>query len=103
VPEGVKYEIIAAICLFLTGVSCAIFGNLLLYVIVGRINEKVPENQKVSYLGWHPDKYRRVLKEHRRLYPESRSRLYLHLLTWGGFALGIVGFILLCLAGRSMQ
>jgi hypothetical protein len=50
------------------GASFAIMGNMLAYVIVGRINERVPESERVSYLKWDL----RIRKKHREIYPDSK-------------------------------
>jgi hypothetical protein len=50
------------------GASFAIFANLLSYVLVGRINERVPQNERVSYLWWDA----RIRNKHQELYPESK-------------------------------
>src|SRR5260370_42543547 len=48
--------------------SVAVLGNMLAYVIVGQINERAPENERVSYLLWDL----RIRKKHKQLYPGSK-------------------------------
>lgn len=41
---------------------------MLSYVMVGQINQRLPENERISYLWWDL----RVRKKHREMYPESK-------------------------------
>jgi hypothetical protein len=50
------------------GAGLAISGNLLAYVMIGQINQRSAENERLSYWGWDL----RIRKKHRQLYPESR-------------------------------
>jgi hypothetical protein len=59
------------------GAGFAILANMLALIIVGEINQKVPEDRQVSYF-WHGSTIR---KQHRLFYPESKLVLFLDLCT----------------------
>ena len=67
--------------------SFAIFANMISYVMIGKINELVPENEKISYLWWGTE----VRKRFKLLYPESKLTLFLDLCV----ALMVVCFVLI--------
>ena len=46
----------------------AICANTLALVIVGKVNEKLPESQRVSYIWWNAA----ILKRYRSLYPGGK-------------------------------
>jgi len=48
--------------------SSAILANMLSLIMIGKINERVPESERISYFWWGSD-VRRRFKE---LYPENR-------------------------------
>jgi hypothetical protein len=48
--------------------SVAIFGNMLALVMVGKVNERLPEPERISYLWWT----RYVLKKYEQLYPDGK-------------------------------
>jgi hypothetical protein len=50
------------------GASFAILGNMLAYVIVGQINQRVLDKEQFSYLWWDL----RIRKKHKQLYPGSK-------------------------------
>jgi len=64
-----------AIVVALIGGSFAIFANMISFAMIGKINERVPENERISYFWWGTE-VRRRFKE---LYPESRLTLLLDL------------------------
>jgi hypothetical protein len=50
------------------GASSAVFANLISFVMIGKINERVPESERISYLWWGTG-VRRRFKE---LYPGNK-------------------------------
>jgi hypothetical protein len=56
------------IVLALVGGAFAFSANMIAFQIIDQINEKVPEAERVGWLGWSSG----IKKQHRRLYPESR-------------------------------
>jgi hypothetical protein len=55
--------------------SFAIFANMISFMMIGKINERVPENERISYFWWGTE----VRKRFKRLYPDSKLTLLLDL------------------------
>jgi hypothetical protein len=74
-----------SVCL---GTSGAVLANLISFVMIGKINERVPEDQRISYLWWGTEVRRRF----KQLYPGNRL-VFLHdcclAATVLGFFLGV--------------
>lgn len=51
--------------------SFAIFANYVALIMVGKVNERVPETERISYISWSRDAVRR----YRQLYPNGRLAL----------------------------
>ena len=66
---------VRAIVVALIGGSFAIFANMISFAMIGKINERVPENERISYFWWGTE----VRKRFKELYPESRLTLLLDL------------------------
>jgi hypothetical protein len=64
-----------AVVIVLLGGSFAIFANMISFVMIGKINERVPENERISYFWWGTQ----VRKRFKRLYPDSKLTLLLDL------------------------
>ena len=58
-----------ALALFGAGLSFVITGNLLLFVVVGEVNRKLPDNQQVQYFPWYPGKLSKVTALYSQHYP----------------------------------
>ena len=41
------------------------------YAMVGKVNQKLPEDQRTGYLGFYPAKAFRITREYKRFYPHS--------------------------------
>jgi hypothetical protein len=82
---------LASIVLAAFGVSCLVLSGFFLTQEIGEINRKLPEDQQISYRWMYAEKYARIRKEYRRLYPNGR----IHTL---GVIFEFVGFVLLVLA-----
>jgi hypothetical protein len=50
------------------GGTFAIAANMLMLVMIGQINRKLPESEQISYISWGILK---VLRYHRQFYPKS--------------------------------
>jgi hypothetical protein len=50
------------------GAGFAVALNMLALVMIGKINEKVPEGERVGYFGWSSG----IKKRYRLLYPDSK-------------------------------
>ena len=48
--------------------SPAVLANMLSFIMVGKINERLPENERISYFWWGTEVRRRF----KRLYPKNR-------------------------------
>ena len=66
---------VRAIVVALIGGSFAIFANMISFDMIGKINERAPENERISYFWWGTE----VRKRFKELYPESRLTLLLDL------------------------
>lgn len=66
---------VRAIVVALMGGSFAIFANMISFAMIGKINERVPETERISYFWWGTE----VRKRFKELYPESRLTLLLDL------------------------
>ncbi len=64
---------IPAIIFASLGGSFAIFANTLYFIMIGKINERVPESERISYLWWGTE----VRKKFKQFYPGSRLVLLL--------------------------
>jgi len=64
-----------AILLALLGGSFAIFANFISFMMIGKINERVPGGERISYFWWGTE----VRKKFKRLYPESKLTVLLDL------------------------
>jgi len=65
------------------GGSFAILGNIIYFDMIGKINDRVPKGERVSYLLWGTE----VRKKYKELYPTSRLSLLLNV---------CVAFMLVC-------
>jgi hypothetical protein len=65
----------SAIILGLVFGSFAILANLISLIMVGKINERVPESERISYFWWGTQ----VRRKYKQLYPESKLTLLLDL------------------------
>ena len=71
----------------LIGGGFALAANLVYFTMIGQINQKVPDRQKVDLISWGPE----VKKKHRALYPDSKLVSVVNALTW----LVVVSFLVL--------
>jgi hypothetical protein len=54
--------------------SVAILADMICFIMIGRINEQVPESERISYFWWGTE----VRKKFKRLYPESKLNFLLN-------------------------
>jgi hypothetical protein len=66
---------VRAIILGLVFGSFAILANMISFIMIGKINERVPESERISYFWWGTE----VRKKFKRLYPESKLTFLLNL------------------------
>ncbi len=58
------------------GASCAILANMLMLIIVGQINRKLPDDKQISYFWW---RLKEVSEQYRRFYPKGRLLLLMYM------------------------
>jgi hypothetical protein len=68
-----------------------------LYAMIGDINGKKPDGERISYFGFTPFKTFRISDEYRRLYPAGR----LHVCMRGSFVVGMITARSASLSGRE--
>jgi hypothetical protein len=87
---------INVVLLFAAGTTLIIAANFVLYVMIGEVNRKLPEDQQIGYLGFYPAKAFRITREYRRFYPHSHLNTVRIILT-------IVGGILIIASAMRMS
>jgi hypothetical protein len=66
----ISWPVIIAGCL---GGSAAITANMISFMMIGKINEKVPESERISYFWWGTE----VRKRFKELYPGNKLKFLL--------------------------
>lgn len=85
-------RLIAGVFLFAgVGILVAV-QNWIILKMAERINERSPEDRKVSCFGWHYLKYRRLTADYEELYPHGKLASYLKIAFVLTTALGIALF-----------
>jgi hypothetical protein len=69
-------RLILVIVLFLVGQTFVLVSGFIMYAMIGEVNRKLPDGQRVGYLFGYYGKYRRIFREYQRLYPNGRLGLY---------------------------
>jgi hypothetical protein len=49
--------------------ACGLISTLANFLIMEKVNEKLPKNEQIGALGWYFSKTLRLHREYRRLYP----------------------------------
>ena len=68
-------------------VGFGFLANAVTWAMVSETNRLLPDEERFEYLGWGMWKWVRLWREHKRLFPLSRKRLFLALssvLLYGG-------------------
>jgi hypothetical protein len=65
---------------------CGIIATLLNFEMIDKVNERLPEDRRLAWLGWYPFKYQRLKQKYKRLYPDGRLRLRVRIATAVMFA-----------------
>jgi hypothetical protein len=81
----VSYPVIAAV----VGIS----STVVLQTMVDEVNHKRPPEDRISSVGWDPDKLARVVNLYREAYPSGRRHIRLAIL----FVIGALGFLIAAL------
>src|SRR5580704_12251977 len=69
------------------GGSFAILANMVSFIMIGKINERVPEHERISYFWWGTE----VRKRYKQLYPEGKLASFADAAT----VLLVLGFVLI--------
>lgn len=80
----ISWPIVVAACL---GTTAIVLANMISFVMIGKINLRVPENERISYLWWGTE----VRKRFKQLYPGNKLILLLD----SCFVMMVLCFILL--------
>lgn len=64
--------------------ACGLLSTLANFLMVEKVNEKLPKEEQIEALGWYFSKTLRLHREYRRLYPDghlvSMARLLMALM-----------------------
>jgi hypothetical protein len=67
---------ISAVLLLTAAITAAVLATLVFYIMIGKVNEKLPEDQKVPYfLSFSYPYFQKpiiVFREYKRFYPNGR-------------------------------
>jgi hypothetical protein len=74
-------------------VLCGVSANVAIWKMTSEVNARLANDQKFALWWWNFGKYIRIWKEHKRLYPKSRWRLYSVLSYLASLALMILTFL----------
>jgi len=64
-------HVIIGISAFICGVVCAIASSFVVFHMVDKVNEGLPEERQFSQIWWYWSKYERLFAEYKRLYPDG--------------------------------
>ncbi len=78
--------------LAVVGGLCALVANLTCLEMVDKVNERVPESERVSWFGWSSD----IVRQYAQYYPGGRLALRLRIVEIG-MAICFLGIMLLIL------
>jgi hypothetical protein len=62
---------IVGIIAFVCGVVSAISSSFVVFQMVDKVNDKLPEERRFSYIWWYLSKHQRLFAEYKRLYPDG--------------------------------
>lgn len=69
-PTQISWPVIVAVCL---GGSAALLANVISFMMIDKLNQRLPENERISYFWWGTE----VRKRFRQLYPGNSLVLLL--------------------------
>jgi hypothetical protein len=69
--------IIALVCV----PACGLLSSFALYEMMDKVNKKLPRQERFAPAWWYAEKYIRLFREYKRLYPEGRVLTRFHVLT----------------------
>ena len=69
--------IIALACVLV----CGMLSSFALFEMMDKVNEKLSRQERFAPAWWYAEKYSRLFREYKRLYPEGRLQTRFHVLT----------------------
>ena len=79
----ITWPAVVAVCIFTSG---AVLANMIFFVMIGKINTRLPESERISYVFWGTE----VRTQFKRLFPGHKLILLLD----ACMVLMIVGLVL---------
>ena len=79
--------------LFATAIGLIIIAAILMQVMIGQVNLRVPEEARISPFFDYPGKQFRIIREYKRLYPRGRLAVAFIASTALGFVVFAAFFI----------
>jgi len=76
-----------ALVLFLASQTCIVSSALVVFAMIGEINRKVTEAERMTYTFFDLGKYIEICRQYRKLYPNKLLVFLLLLLAIAGVAL----------------
>jgi hypothetical protein len=85
---------VSAVMLLTAAITLAVLATLVFYVMIGKVNEKLPEDQKIPYFFTLSYSYLSkptiVRREYKRFYPSGKLHIVRIVLQVIAFALAVV-------------
>jgi hypothetical protein len=58
----IHISLIAAI-LFMLALSCAVLANMLMLIVIGKVNRRLPDQEQIAYFSWSMKKVNHLYKQ----------------------------------------
>jgi len=75
-----RSHLLSALTFFIVGLSCTLAANALSYIMLAKVNSKLPEDGKISYVGFYLEKNLRITREYCHLYPSGLLHIWIRVL-----------------------
>jgi hypothetical protein len=62
-------------------VICGFVTTFLNFMMIDSVNERLPADENLDSVGWHPAKYQLLNQEYKRLYPDGRLPSKIRIIT----------------------
>jgi len=56
--------------------TCGIMSGFCIFIEIGEINRKLPDNEQISYIGMHPAKMSKIKEQYDRLCPSGYAEMW---------------------------
>ena len=77
---------VASLVLFVVGGSLLVNAGIVGFMVLGKVNGRLPEDEQFGYFLIYPSKAAGIAKTYRRLYPKGRLEILRKLLVAAGAA-----------------